>query len=69
MPKFGVWCEVSGGVTGFRQSWLKANNTVALYNTREAAADEAKKLENGRNGNPYRTANFSYQAREYHGGV
>jgi hypothetical protein len=64
MKKFGVWCEVYGGVTGHRQAWLKENGAVVMFDTHEEAAERAKKLSDDKNGNPYRTANFEYSARE-----
>lgn len=37
MAKWGVWCQVSGGVTGTRQGWLKAGGEPMLFNSKESA--------------------------------
>jgi len=62
---FGIWCRVSGGVTGTREAWLKADGKVQLFDTREQAEEEAARLNKLNNGNPYRTADFRYTAQEY----
>jgi hypothetical protein len=41
---FRIWCEVWGGVTSRRASWLKSNGVVAEYITREEAEAEAARL-------------------------
>ena len=65
MSKYGIWCRVSGGVTGTRESWMKANGEVQLFDDYEAANKEAMKIEDQRMGNPHRKADFSYRAKEY----
>ena len=65
--KFRIWAEVSGGVTGHRQAWLKdAEDMVKEFDTREEAQREARKLTkamNDRRGG-YATAVFTYSVRE-----
>ena len=41
-PRWGVWCEVSGGVTGARAAWLKRNGTRVEFATQAEAAAEAE---------------------------
>ena len=60
---FGIWCEVWGGVTGSRRSWLKAEGEIQRYDTREQAEAEAARLAQDRNSNPHRTATFNYTVR------
>jgi hypothetical protein len=59
---WGVWCEVWGGVTGRRTAWLRHNDTIAEYATREEAEAEARRCMDGLS--PYRKAEFRYTARE-----
>jgi hypothetical protein len=63
-PQFGIWCEVSGGVTGYRCAWLKSDGEIQTFETREAAEVEAARLMKATNGNPHRVASFSYSVRE-----
>src|SRR5262245_57457514 len=60
--KYGVWCTVSGGVTGFREAWMKSDGKIKVFSTHQAAQAEADKHYRTAMGNPYRTADFSYQA-------
>lgn len=63
--KFGVWCEVWGGVTGHRASWLKSNESeVQLFETYAAAEAEAQKY-NQRARQPTQQASFSYRVKEF----
>lgn len=65
---WGVWCGVSGGVTGRREGWLKADGKHVEFPTRDAAETEARRLL-GRDGTRYGGgASFTYQARPYDGG-
>ena len=60
---YGIWCRVSGGVTGSRQAWLKDNGKVVQFDTLELAQAEASRLManvSSRSG-----ASFSYTAKEY----
>jgi hypothetical protein len=59
--KFGVWCEVWGGVTGSRAAWLKSDGRFVEFETYEAAVEEAEK-NNKRTANNVR-ASFHYSAR------
>jgi hypothetical protein len=60
---FGIWCQVWGGVTGRRSAWLKANDEIQRFETREQAAAQATRLARERNANPHRTARFRYWVR------
>lgn len=62
MKKFIVFCQVSGGVTGFRQSPLKHNGQVVYFETRQEA--EAHALHLKQNVSPYAKADFQYTAQE-----
>lgn len=67
---WGVWCRVSGGVTGTREAWLKERTSpegakyecrTAVFATKAEAQAKARNLM--ANLSPYRTADFSYTAR------
>jgi hypothetical protein len=60
---YGIWCEVFGGVTGHRASWLKENGKVKTFDTLQAATSEAALHNERTNGNPFRAASFRYTAR------
>lgn len=62
MTKYIVRCAVSGGVTGSRESILKANGVVRYFETPEEAAAEASRL-NAARSNSY-SASFRYWAVE-----
>ncbi len=62
-PRYGVWCEVSGGVTGDRESWLKRDGVLELFATREEAADRADAIRAKISGRG--PATFRYTARRY----
>jgi hypothetical protein len=59
---FRIWCEVWGGVTDRRASWLKSNGVVAEYITREEAEAEAARP-NRKIGNSYSTTSFRYSVK------
>lgn len=59
---YGVWCTVSGGVTGTRSAWLKENGVVQEFSTLEAANVEAQKMQRSMN-NPNAVASFTYVGR------
>jgi hypothetical protein len=63
---FKILCEVSGGVTGYRRSFLKNGKTgdIQYYDLFEDADEEAHRLNTERNGNPFRKASFSYTVVE-----
>lgn len=66
--KWGVWCVVSGGVTGHRQDWLKENGQ-RWEGTIDAAMDKEdgliREIERRPTGSlDYRAATFHYNARE-----
>ena len=58
--KFGVWCQVSGGVTGHRQAWLKSNGVRVEFATQEEAEVEAERL--NAIPRPHAVATFRYRA-------
>jgi hypothetical protein len=48
---FGIWCQVSGGITGHRANWLKGEGegaspreTIALFPTEGEAAARCAEL-------------------------
>lgn len=60
--KWGVWCEVSGGVTGHREAWLKAADGRPLaFSTEEEAI--AKAADQKRGIGAIGPARFRYTAR------
>jgi hypothetical protein len=63
MTKWGIFCEVWGGITGRRSAWLKSNGKLAVFSSREEAEAEAKLCNDKTNGNPHRTASFAYTVR------
>jgi hypothetical protein len=64
MKDFGVWCRVSGGVTGPREAWLKEDGQQ-WTGSQEEAENKATELNSymGR-GTVFGFATFNYQARQ-----
>jgi len=60
---YRVWCRVSGGVTGTRESRLHANGEPVTFPTLAAAEAEAARL-NQRMNHAYSVADFHYVAKE-----
>jgi hypothetical protein len=60
---YNIWCRVSGGVTGTRESLLKDSGRVVEFKTLEAAEAEAERL-NDKMNHQHSTASFSYKAVE-----
>jgi hypothetical protein len=60
---FAVWCTVRGGVTGWREAWLKSNGKICYFDTRAKAEAEASRLNRAMNGTHAR-ARFCYSAKE-----
>ena len=58
-----VWCRVSGGVTGTRESYLKSDGKLAEFPTFEEANARAEELNKSMN-HEYSRAFFSYTAVE-----
>lgn len=58
---WGVWCRVSGGVTGTREAWLKQDGQ-RFYGTQEEAEALAAD-ENARPKSPHSFACYRYTAR------
>ena len=44
-PRFRVACSVSGGVTGYRQSYLKKNGKERIFKTYRAAEKAVKEFD------------------------
>jgi len=63
--RWGVWCEVWGGVTGERANWLKEDRKLVEYATREEAEAEAERLMKRFADNPYRKTGFRYSAKSF----
>ena len=65
MTKYGIWCIVSGGVTGRREAWMKGpDGKPELFETYHAAAAEADSNFK-RTNNALSKASFEYLALEY----
>ena len=62
MSAFGVWCTVSGGVTGSRESWMKENGEIKTFPSETDAETEAAKWKAERKGSGF--VSFGYYARE-----
>ena len=60
-----IWCQVSGGVTGYRSGWLKWDDEIVVFKHLEDAKAEAKALNDRTDSNPNRKATFSYTVQEY----
>lgn len=63
--RYIVMCRVSGGVTGTRQSELKKDGTIQIFDQRDEAERKAVELTAKLNSDPYRTAAFQYWVEEY----
>jgi hypothetical protein len=61
---YAIRCEVSGGITGYRTSWLKDNDKVRCFELLEEAVNTAEILNKNMNG-PNATARFRYTAEKY----
>ena len=60
---FLIKCRVSGGVTGTRESQLKAHGVPVVFHTRQDAEDRAKQLRQQMN-NEHAVAYFEYWVEE-----
>lgn len=60
-PYYIVMCQVSGGITGFRQGELKKDGKIRTFDSFDEAQKEAQRLNKQMNG-PYRTCDFQYWA-------
>ena len=58
---WGIWCRVSGGVTGTREGWMKREG-VRWYGTEEEATALAEETQD-QAGSPFSTASFHCEAR------
>ena len=64
--RYGVWCQVSGGITGYRYGWLKRGGVRQEFSDRGEAMRIATQLNTERN-KPIRRALFAYQVLELTG--
>ena len=60
---FGIWCTVTGGVTGTREAWMKEDGKIKLYDTEAEAAERARRLMDVLSTSS--AARFSYVAKQY----
>lgn len=67
MLKYGIWCQVWGGVTGTRSSWMKHDGQRYETTNFEEAATLAKQLIKDRLNNP--RATFLYTPMEINNGL
>jgi hypothetical protein len=58
---YGVWCQCSG-LLGFREAWLKSNDTIRRFDTEAEAQAEAQRLME-QSKSPYSQASFNYYAK------
>ena len=65
MHKWKIYCEVSGGVTGYRAAWLKKDGKEQVFFVKAEAIVEAQRLNEKLNSNPFRTAEFKYTVIGY----
>jgi hypothetical protein len=63
--KYGIWCVVSGGVTGYREAWMKDIHKEIWLGTKEEAESKVKKIMDDRRGS-FSVASFSYTPRLYY---
>ena len=61
---YGIWCEVWGGVTGSRSSWLKEHGKIKVFTNRAEAELEAMGWTDRNARNPNRKAEFRYTVRQ-----
>lgn len=61
--KYRIWCEVWGGVTGARQSWMKdTDGGIQEYDNKEDAEKVVGNLNRSRGRNS--TTSFRYTVKE-----
>jgi hypothetical protein len=58
--RYGIMCEVYGGITGHRTGLLRRDDVVVEFTDLKTATAEAEKLERRAN-TPYATATFRYR--------
>jgi hypothetical protein len=63
MATYGIWCEVWGGITGSRASWLKDHGELQTYSDPKQAQQRADVLNEIITNNPHRTAEFRYTVK------
>tara|TARA_R110000868_G_scaffold301534_1_gene561948 strand:- start:1058 stop:1264 length:207 start_codon:yes stop_codon:yes gene_type:complete len=57
--QFKIFCQVWGGVTGSRESFMKNNGEEMLFDNRAEAGEYAQKARDRRS-TPYETAQYRY---------
>jgi hypothetical protein len=65
MARFRIFCEVSGGVTGYRCAYLKRKGIEEIYDDQLDAENDAAALSLKNNG-PNARATFRYTVEDYH---
>ena len=60
---YQIQCQVSGGITGFRESMLKENKMVYETESYDEATEKADRIEKKMNSG-YGSASFSYTVVE-----
>jgi hypothetical protein len=63
--KYAIWCQVSGGITGYNYGWLKEGGVRKEFNEKFMADIEALRLNNAPK--PVRRALFAYRVLEING--
>ena len=63
---YKIFCEVHGGVTGYRAGYMKSDGKLVSFKTRKEAQAKADSLNLLRNSNPHRVVQCSY-AVDYDG--
>jgi hypothetical protein len=64
---FGIWCVVSGGVTGHREAWLKSLGDRVSFASRKEAEDLVATMTERKLNDPHRKAAYRYSVREIGG--
>ncbi len=59
-----IWCEISGGVTGYRAAYLKSKGVIITFPTEAAAQKHADHLTMIANRAIHSTANHKYTVEE-----
>ena len=57
---YKIFCEVHGGVAGYRAGYVKSEGKIAVFQTRKEAQAKADRLNVAHNENPQRVSQFSY---------
>ena len=64
--KYGIWCRVSGEVTGSRQAWLKEKGKIWTTTNKKIATNRVNKYNKEMNkGRKLTGAKFNFSVAEY----